>query len=147
VAKGSVWYLVAAVGDQVRTYRASRIRDVRVLDQPARRPADFDLPSWWAGSRAEYEARLPTFHALVRIAPDALPRARWGWRFGRIEEESAPDEDGWVTCRLRFDTLDVAADAVLGLGPAAVIVEPDDLRDRVLSAARALVAREGRTAG
>jgi predicted DNA-binding transcriptional regulator YafY len=78
---------------------------------------------------------------VVRIAPDALPRARWGWRFGRIEEESPPDENGWVTCRVRFDTIDVATDAVLGLGPGAEVIEPVELRERVLDAARTLVAR------
>lgn len=141
VAKGATWYLVAAVGEQVRTYRASRIEAVRVLDDPARRPNDFELAAWWAGSRAEYEARLPTFHALVRIAPDAMARARWGWRFGRIEEELPPGADGWVPCRLRFDTLEVAAEGVLGLGPDAEVIEPAELRERVLGAARALAAR------
>jgi predicted DNA-binding transcriptional regulator YafY len=141
VAKGASWYFVAAVGDQVRTYRASRIEQARILDEPARRPSDFDLAAWWAGSRAEYEKLLPTFHAVVRIAPDAVPRARWGWRFGRIEEELPPDPDGWVPCRLRFDTLDVAIEGVLGLGPDADVVEPPELRQRVLAAARALAAR------
>ncbi len=142
VAKGSTWYVIAAVEDQLRTYRASRLRSVRILDEPARRPADFDLATWWAGSRAEYEALLPVFRAVVRISPAALPRARWGWRFGRLEEEAPPAAEGWVTARLRFDTLDVAVDAVLGLGADAVVVEPSALRERVLAAARALVERD-----
>ncbi|MGH2476593.1 MAG: helix-turn-helix transcriptional regulator, partial [Candidatus Limnocylindrales bacterium] len=32
VAKGSVWYLAATVDGRARTYRASRIRDVTILD-------------------------------------------------------------------------------------------------------------------
>lgn len=141
VAKGSVWYLVAAMETQPRTYRASRIQAVDVLDAPARRPADFDLPTWWAGSRAEYEAQLPTFHAAVRIGPGTIQRARWGWRFGRIESEDAPAADGWVACRLRFDTLEVAIDAVLGLGPDVIVDDPPELEARVLAAARAIVGR------
>ena len=141
VAKGSAWYFVAAVGDQIRTYRASRIRDVRMLDVPVQRPAGFDLATWWAGSRAEYEAMLPTFRALVRVAPAALERARWGWRFGRIEEELPADADGWIPCRLRFDTIEVALDAVVGLGPDAEVLEPDELRKRVDGVLRRLVAR------
>ena len=144
VAKGAAWYLVAAVGDQVRTYRASRIQAARILDEPASRPPGFDLPSWWAGSRAELEARLPVWPAVVRIAPAAMPRARWGWRFGRIEEELGVDDSGWVTCRLRFDSDEVAADAVLGLGPDVEVVEPAELRERVLESALALVRRSGR---
>lgn len=141
VAKGSAWYFVAGVGDQIRTYRASRIRDVRILDAPAVRPAGFDLATWWAGSRAEYEAMLPSFRALLRIAPAALERARWGWRFGRIEEEMPADADGWVRCRLRFDTIEVAVDAVVGLGPDAEVLEPDELRRRVAGVVGRLVAR------
>jgi predicted DNA-binding transcriptional regulator YafY len=139
VAKGAVWYLIAAVGDQVRTYRASRIREVRVLDEPAARPPGFDLAAWWATSRAEYEARLPVFRARVRIAPHALARARFGWRFGRIEEEAAADADGWVSCGLRFDTIDVAVEALLGLGRDAEIADPPELRERVAAAARAIL--------
>lgn len=141
VAKGSAWYFVAAVGDQIRTYRASRIRDVRILDAPVQRPGGFDLATWWAGSRAEYEAMLPTFRALVRVAPAALERTRWGWRFGRIEEELPADADGWIPCRLRFDTIEVALDAVVGLGPDAEVLEPDELRGRVDGVLRRLVAR------
>jgi predicted DNA-binding transcriptional regulator YafY len=141
VAKGATWYLVAAVGDQVRTYRASRIRDVRLLDEPAVRPPDFDLADWWAASRAEYEAMLPVFRATVRIAAAALPRARMGWRFGRIEEEVAPGDAGWTTCRVRFDSLDAATEAIVGLGPDAEVVEPEELRDAVVEVARAILSR------
>jgi predicted DNA-binding transcriptional regulator YafY len=143
VAKGSTWYFVAAVGDQVRTYRASRVLDVAMLDEPAARPPGFDLATWWAGSRAEFEAKLPVYRASVRISPQTLPRARWGWTFGRIEDEGAPDPDGWVSCRVRFDTLEVAVDAMLGLGVGAEVVEPLELRDRVIDTARQLVARRG----
>ena len=72
VAKGSVWYLVAAVDDQTRTYRASRIRDVEILDEPAHRADDFDLAAFWGRSRAEFEERLPRFHAVLRLSPAAL---------------------------------------------------------------------------
>jgi predicted DNA-binding transcriptional regulator YafY len=142
VAKGSTWYLVAAIDDQVRTYRASRIRAVRLLDEPAARPPDFDLAAWWAGSRAEYESRLPTFRCLVRIAPGSLAHARWGWRFGRIEEELPPEADGRVPCRLRFDTIEVAVEALLGMAADAEVLEPAELREQVLDRARAVLARD-----
>jgi predicted DNA-binding transcriptional regulator YafY len=112
-----------------------------MLDVPVQRPAGFDLATWWAGSRAEYEAMLPTFRALVRVAPAVLERTRWGWRFGRIEEELPADADGWIPCRLRFDTIEVALDAVVGLGPDAEVLEPDELRKRVDGVLRRLVAR------
>src|SRR3712207_1410562 len=42
VAKGSAWYLVAHVEGQTRTYRASRVREVVMLDEAAVPPDGFD---------------------------------------------------------------------------------------------------------
>ena len=53
VAKGSAWYLVARVEplpDEPRTYRVSRIREAAILEQPAGRPASFDLAQYWERS-------------------------------------------------------------------------------------------------
>ena len=43
VLKAGVWYLVAAVKGQARTYRVSNIRALEVLSAKAQRPARFDL--------------------------------------------------------------------------------------------------------
>ena len=140
VAKGSVWYLVAAVDGQERTYRVSRVRDVRIGDAQAERPAGFDLASFWRRSAEEFRAALPRFYATLRVSPEGVGRLRMGWwRFARIESESAPDPDGWIQCRIRADSMEVAVDCVLGLGPYAEVVEPEELRDRVIAAARAVL--------
>ena len=41
VAKGSTWYLVAAVDGASRTYRVSRIREARLTEQPSYAPGRF----------------------------------------------------------------------------------------------------------
>ncbi|NJK53954.1 MAG: WYL domain-containing protein [Leptolyngbyaceae cyanobacterium SU_3_3] len=38
VAKGSIWYLVAAAGAEVRSYRISRVQDATLMDAPLRSP-------------------------------------------------------------------------------------------------------------
>ncbi|HEX8186484.1 MAG TPA: YafY family protein, partial [Blastocatellia bacterium] len=43
VAKGSAWYLVAAVEGETRSYRISRVKDVEIMDEPCARPEGFDL--------------------------------------------------------------------------------------------------------
>jgi predicted DNA-binding transcriptional regulator YafY len=141
VAKGTAWYLVGAVDGQPRTYRASRIRAVRVLDEPAERPADFDLADWWRKSREAFQAQLPRFFGTIRVSPDAFYLARAPWRLNRVEEEATGD-DGWATLRIRWDTLEEAVDHVLGLGARAEVVEPEELRDGVLRAARELLDRQ-----
>jgi predicted DNA-binding transcriptional regulator YafY len=142
VAKGSSWYLVAGIDDNIRTYRASRIRALHVLDEPASRPADFDLAAFWNRSREEFRALLPRFNGVIRVTPEALGRIRGGWRFAEVEDESGPGADGWLTLRMRWDSFEVAVDQVLGLGPDAEVVEPAELQERVLALATQLVERE-----
>jgi predicted DNA-binding transcriptional regulator YafY len=143
VAKGSTWYLVAAADGRTRTYRASRIRAVRVLEEPAHRPDDFDLAAFWSASREEFRALLPRFNGRVRVAPETVARIRSGWRFAEIEAEEPADAEGWVTLRMRWDSFDIAVDQVLGLGPDAEVIEPTELRERVVALATRLLEREG----
>jgi predicted DNA-binding transcriptional regulator YafY len=140
VAKGSAWYLVAAVDGAPRTYRASRIHDAAILEEAAQRPPDFDLPAFWRQSREEFQASLPRFFGSIRVAPDAFYLASAPWRLNRVEEE-AIDDDGWLRLRIRWDTLDEAVSHVLGLGPRAEVVDPPELRDAVLTSARALLQK------
>jgi serine phosphatase RsbU (regulator of sigma subunit)/biotin operon repressor len=55
VLKGSTWYLFARTPDGFRTYRVSRIEDARMLDQPAERPANFDLAAYWKSSTEPFQ--------------------------------------------------------------------------------------------
>jgi len=147
VAKGSVWYLVADVDGERRTYRASRIREAEVLDEPVRRPDGFDLATFWAGSRAEFEAKLPTFDATLLVTPDGLARLRGGWwRYARSVGESPPEADGRVRCQVRGDTLEVVRDVALGLGPDAEVVEPVELQAAVAASLRSSMANLRRRA-
>jgi predicted DNA-binding transcriptional regulator YafY len=141
VAKGSVWYLVAGSGEEPRTYRASRIRAVQLLDEPIERPADFDLPEFWGRSRDEFVARLPRYVATIRVSPVGLEKLGFGWwRFTSLIETREPDPDGWSTCRIQADTIEVAHGVVLGLGIDVRVVEPAELRERVAASIRAMAA-------
>src|SRR5262249_4628511 len=68
VAKGSVWYVVAAVEGELRTFRVSRVRGATLLDEPCRRPPNFDLAAYWERSTAEFAASFPRYPAIVRVA-------------------------------------------------------------------------------
>jgi predicted DNA-binding transcriptional regulator YafY len=141
VAKGSAWYLVAAVEGQVRTYRVSRIASVERTDVPFERASDFDLEAYWKASAAEFDTKLPRYYATIRVAPGGLP---WVWyriRTSRIERQEGPDADGLTTFELRFDVEEEAAIFVLGLGDLVEVLAPDALRTRVVATAARLVAR------
>ena len=137
VAKGSAWYLVAGVAGEPRTYRVSRMREAEILDEPAHRPAGFDLAAYWESSAAEFREKLPRYYATFRASPAVMRWVRYrGWR---LEEEAA--EGDAVRVRLRFDVEEEALQFALSFGDEIAVLEPGELRRKVLDAALAIVRR------
>jgi predicted DNA-binding transcriptional regulator YafY len=139
VAKGRLWYLVAGVGEDRRTYRVSRVQTVEILDQPSRRPPDFDLAAAWASSSAAFVANLPTYAATVRVTPEALPMVWIPGFYAQVQKQSEPDADGWITLELLLQTPDNACRYVLGFGPQMEVIAPPELREAVITAAEKTV--------
>jgi predicted DNA-binding transcriptional regulator YafY len=137
VARGNAWYLVANKGELRRTYRVSRILAAAVLDQPARRPAGFDLAQHWERAATEFREKLPRYYATFLVDRDAMPWVRY--RGKRIEEQI--DEGERVRVRMRFDVDLEALQFALALGASVEAVEPPELRARVLEVARSLMSR------
>lgn len=69
VLKSGAWYLAGGVGDDVRTYRVSRIVELEVLPDVFERPAGFDLARYWTESTRRMEADLHPNQAVVRLTP------------------------------------------------------------------------------
>jgi predicted DNA-binding transcriptional regulator YafY len=129
VAKGSVWYLVAAAEEEVRSYRISRVHSAVLTDFPCIRPVGFNLANYWQQSMVEFKANLPSYRVTVRVAPEAMSWLRYAGYFARIEQIDAPDADGWVPVSLRFDVEKAACAYVLGFGAQMEVIEPLELRD------------------
>lgn len=139
VAKGSVWYLVAAVEENVRSYRVSRMNDANIMTEPCVFPAGFDLGTFWKQSSATFQSSLPRFHTIMRARSEILHRLNYGGRFARIEHVGQADEQGWARVSLRFDVEEMACEYALGFGPAIEVIEPESLRVKVREAARSLL--------
>ena len=134
VAKGSVWYLVGHVENDVRSYRVSRIRDVAILDESFIRPPEFDLAAFWERSAETFRERLPRFNVVARVRPDALPMFQMMIRFGSIDTISGDH------LTMHFDSEEVARVTLLGFGSAVEVIEPESLRAAVTAEARAVAA-------
>jgi predicted DNA-binding transcriptional regulator YafY len=139
VAKGSVWYLVAGVGSDIRTYRVSRIMRAEVLQERVVIPDDFDLASYWEASAVAFKSSLPNYTALFRVAPDAFPFLRFAGRFSRVSDEYETDADGWIRVFVRFDVEEMACQFALSFGSKLEVIEPESLRVKVVEAARSVV--------
>jgi predicted DNA-binding transcriptional regulator YafY len=139
VAKGSAWYLVARVGEDVRSYRISRISTATVMDQPCVIPAGFDLAAFWEQSTTTFKANLPKYVAKFRVSPEVFPRLRFAGRFARVDDAVETDADGWLRVAVRFDVEEMACEYALGFGAKLEVIEPRSLREKVIAAAERVV--------
>lgn len=140
VAKGGVWYLVAAVEGEARSYRVSRVRGARLSDEPCARPEGFDLAEFWSRSVSRFKSEIPRFYASFRARREVVPRLYSAGRFARVEEVCDADTEGWARVRMRFQFEREACEFALAFGTQVEAVEPEDLRERVLKAAKEVVA-------
>lgn len=144
VLKAGVWYLVALAEGQARTYRVSRVAGVRPLEERFNRPPKFDLPSFWSESSAAYEREAPRIEITVRVNPERIDHLR-GAVGSRVVEAAErlddTDSEGWLHLKLRMQWPDEAPALLLAAGASVEVLEPADIRDRLIRAAKRIVAR------
>lgn len=144
VAKGGVWYLVAAMDGDVRSYRVSRVRAARLSEEEASRPEGFDLAAFWEESVKRFKKEVPRFFATLRAHKSVLPVLYYAGRFSRVEEASEPDAEGWSVVRMRFQFEEDACGLALGFGTKVELLEPAELRAKVSEMAAGVVEFYGR---
>ncbi len=158
VAKAGTWYLVAVAlrekpayrvskvqeaRQDIVVYRVSRIREAEVTDEEFERENSFDLPSFWQTWCADFEAHLPRYRVVLRVAPDMVPLLPSIYGEGVrtiIVEQGRTDENGSLILPITFESFEAARSSVLGLVTGAEVLEPQELRDSVMRAAASIVA-------
>ena len=144
VLKAGIWYVVAQVDEQIRTYRVSRVVATEPTDERFERPGGFDLAAYWAESAAAFERDVPRVEVVVRVHPDGFGRLRDAVGGGVMRAaETLPEEDpeGWARLRIRLDYPEEAAGVLLRAGPVVDVISPPELRAEVAATARAVAAR------
>lgn len=145
VLKAGLWYLVAAVGSQPRTYRVASIEQLTVEDEPVQVPPRFDLQRYWDRASREYEARMQSGRARVRARPDALrPLARMSHAMAQAVARAGPlNRAGWHEFEIPVESVEVAVGDLLRLGPDVQALAPRELRIALRRAVAALLAVYG----
>jgi len=141
VLKGGVWYLVAQVGEQMRTYRAANIVELFETDEPFQRPKDFNLVRFWTTNSRAFEVGLYRSKATLRLSPRGMTMLdSLGSTVVQAAAETAraPDAEGWVEVVIPIESIDQAAAGMFRLGTDAEILEPAALRQKIAEKARAL---------
>ena len=142
VLKAGVWYLVAQVGDQPRTYRISNITDLAATEEPFKRPRNFDLMRFWVTSSRAFETSVYHSSATLRVTARGLARLDLlGSLVARAAAETAtpPDADGWLSVTIPIESIDRAASGLIALGADAEVVQPLELRERLATTVQELV--------
>ncbi len=131
VAKGRTWYLIAVSNKDLKNFRVSRIKSVRLLNEPFVRPANFNLADYWTQSKHQFVQNLPVFEVEVEASPKIIQRLSFSGRFAQIVSTASPNENGWIPVKLSFDTKQEAASYIIGFGDQMKIVSPDSLIESV----------------
>jgi predicted DNA-binding transcriptional regulator YafY len=142
VLKAGVWYLVAQVGDQPRTYRVSNITDLAVTETSFKRPKNFDLMRFWVTSSRAFETSVYHSSATLRVTARGLAKLDvLGSQVARAAAETAtpPDAGGWLRVTIPIESIDRAASGLIALGADAEVVEPSELRQRLATTVQELV--------
>jgi predicted DNA-binding transcriptional regulator YafY len=139
VLKAGTWYVVAAVGESVRTYRVSNILDLSATSERFTRPKDFDLVRFWTASSRAYEVGLYRGTAQLRVSKRGMARLEaLGATVLQAAQDSAEPEKsgGWTRVTIPIESIDHAAFDMLKLGSEAEVLKPSALRRRVAKTAR-----------
>jgi predicted DNA-binding transcriptional regulator YafY len=138
--KAGVWYLVAQSGGKPRTYRVSNIQTLELLLETFERPAAFDLAGYWRSWVKDFEDRLYTTEAVLRLSPVGQ---RVVCNVSPVAERAARaatdfDCNGWATVAIPIESIEHAASDFLKLGTDAEVLAPPELRARMAEIAESL---------
>lgn len=149
VLKSGAWYLVGCVDGTPRTYRISRMSDLRVLDQSFERPVAFDLEAYWKEGMQRLEADLHGNLATVRLSPvgvKLLDIFLSPFVFAATRLETRPDARGWRIAVMPVGSVRQTCVELLKFGAELEVMEPPELRTRMAETAAAMTTLYGRAA-
>jgi predicted DNA-binding transcriptional regulator YafY len=147
VLKGGEWYVVAASGKGIATYKVSNILTVEDSKEAFRRPPRFELPAYWAESIQRFEVGLYRGTAVLRASPAGMKRLAYLSDAVSRAVERAPemaDRRGWRQVTIPIESVDHAATELLRVGPECEVVSPAELRERMARNAAALAKIYGK---
>jgi predicted DNA-binding transcriptional regulator YafY len=140
VAKAGVWYLVARSRNEMRTFRADRILSVEDTDERFTRPDGFDLVAFWREWTTKFEESLPGYPIMLRVAREMLDDVTGYWETQVLDD---PERSESVLVKVVFPGPQTAAHQIVAWGGNVKIVEPEELRERVLACARETLVHHG----
>ena len=113
------------------------------------RPDGFDLTAYWAASSVQFEEQMLRIEVTARLSPTGVAMLRRVLEpaAGRAAQaalaEADTDPDGWVRLLMPMESFDVAYHELLRLGADVEVLEPVELRERLVATAHTMSQRYG----
>lgn len=141
VLKAGAWYLMARIGDGIRTYKVAKVLDLDVLSDGFDYPAGFDLAAQWQESLQRFARELRRAEAVLRVSPEALPLIdRLGADAAEEVQRAEPDAAGWRRATVPIEGVGHAARLLLGFTDLVEVLEPPELRQALADGAQRVAA-------
>ena len=131
----NAWYVIGRPVDEKdpRTYRVARFKTLRLLDQPADVPDDFDLRRYFGNAWAVYRGEK-TYDIEIWFTAEAakiVTETQW-----HDTQKVVKQKDGSVILQFRIDGLEEITHWVLAWTGKAKVLEPKELCDLVVDKLR-----------
>ena len=139
--KAGAWYLMARIGDGIRTYKVAKVLDLDVLPDGFDYPAGFDLAAQWQESLQRFARELRRAEAVLLVSPEALPLLdRLGADAVEAVQQAEPDAEGWRRATVPIEGVGHAARLLLGFTDTIEVLDPPELRQALAEGARRVAA-------
>ena len=127
----NAWYVIARPDDErsPRTYRVTRFKTLRMLDDPAIVPQDFNLRDYFGNAWAVFRGSQ-SYDVEVKVTPDAakvITETVW-----HQTQTVTAQKDGSVTLKFQVDGLEEILGWVLSWTGRIKVVQPTMLREMVI---------------
>lgn len=142
VLKAGLWYLVAAAGEQARTYRVGSILSLEVEPTVGTVPPGFELQRHWETFARDYEARMQQDRARILARPAALRAlARSSPAMAAAVAAALPaNRAGWHELEIPIESVQAAVGDLLRYGAEVQALGPRALRAALRKAVQAMHA-------
>jgi predicted DNA-binding transcriptional regulator YafY len=146
ILKAGAWYIAArGAGElKVRTYRVSNVLALQASRAHFKRPAKFELADYWRESAKRFEAELYRLQAKIRVSLRAMKwllNARTKITVLRPEVKRTKGKTGWQDVLMPIESIEHGARQLLAFGGEIEVLEPPELRAKIVEDARAIIAR------
>ncbi len=135
------WYLIAQPVDkaELRTYRVARFKSLRMLDVPAKVPAEFDLDAYFGNAWGVFRGGGSYDVEILFNADSASLVTETVWHKTQAVNQH---KDGSATMTFTVDGLDEIVWWILGWSATAKIIKPEKLRQMVIDELKAGIQRQ-----